>query len=162
MDEVEPHIRDGGGAVQTPLLLHLDDDVLDHLFFVLVQLQGFLNAVVALHQLGGGKPHRDARRLGVILDEVDDAVDAAVNRTAVVILAAEVHPARTLLILCHMDGVIHQLIHALVLCGGNGDHRDAQHRFHLVDVDGAAVAAHLIHHIQCQHHGGVQLHQLHR
>ena len=45
----------------------------------------------------------------------------------------------------HMDGVIHQLIHALVLGGGNGDHRDAQHRFHLVDVDGAAVAAHLIH-----------------
>ena len=36
VDEVEPHIRDGGGAVQTPLLLHLDDDVLDHLFFVLV------------------------------------------------------------------------------------------------------------------------------
>ncbi len=81
------------GAVQAALLLHLHDDVLDHLFFVLVQLQGFLNAVVALHQLGGGKPHRDARRLGVILDEVDDAVDAAVHRAAVVILAAEVHAA---------------------------------------------------------------------
>ena len=136
--------------------------MLDHLFFVLIQLQGLLNAGVALHQLCGGKAHRDPRRPGVVLDEVDDAVDAAVNRTAVVILAAEVHPARTLLILCHMDGVIHQLIHALVLGCGNGDHRDAQHRFHLVDVDGAAVAAHLIHHIQCQHHGGVQLHQLHR
>ena len=162
VDKVEPHICNGGGAVQAALLLHLQDDMLDHLFFVLIQLQGLLNAGVALHQLCGSKAHRDPRRPGVVLDEMDDAVDAAVNGTAVVILAAEVHPARTLLILCHMDGVIHQLVHALVLGGGNGDHRDAQHRFHLVDVDGAAVAAHLIHHIQCQHHGGVQLHQLHR
>ncbi len=63
MDKGEAHIRNGGGAVQAALLLHLHDDMLDHLFFVLIQLQGFLNAVVALHQLCGGKAHRDARRL---------------------------------------------------------------------------------------------------
>ena len=33
VDEVEPHIRNGGGTVQPALLLHLHDDVLDHLFF---------------------------------------------------------------------------------------------------------------------------------
>ena len=64
--------------------------MLDHLFFVLVQLEGLLNAGVALHQLGGREPHRDAGRSGVILNEVEDAVDAAVHRAAVVLLAAEV------------------------------------------------------------------------
>ena len=52
-------------------MLHLLDDVRDHLFFVLVQLQGFLNAVVALHQLRGGRPHRDACCLGVVLNEMN-------------------------------------------------------------------------------------------
>ncbi len=44
VDKVEPHICNGGGAVQTALLLHLQDDMLDHLFFVLVELQGLLDA----------------------------------------------------------------------------------------------------------------------
>ena len=122
----------------------------------------FLNAGVTLHQLGGGETHRNARRLGVILDEVQNAVDAAVHRAAVVILAAEIHASGAFLILCHMDGVVHQLVHALVLGGGDGDDRDAQHRLHLVDAHRAAVAAHLVHHVQRQHHGDVQLHQLHR
>ena len=130
-------------------------------FFVLIQLQGFLNALVALHQLGGGKPHRNARRLSVVLDQVDDAVDAAVHRAAVVVLTAEIHAAGPLLILCHMKGMVYQLIHALILGGGNGNDRDAQHGLHLVDAHRAAVAAHLVHHVQRQHHGGVQLHELH-
>ena len=133
----------------------------DHFFFVGVQLQRFLNAGVAFHQLGGSKPHRDARRLGVILNEVQDAVDAAVHRAAVVILAAEIHASGAFLILCHMDGVVYQLVHALVLGGGDGDDRDAQHGFHLVDAHRAAVAAHFVHHVQRQHHGDIQLHQLH-
>lgn len=161
VDEVEPHIRDGGGAVQTPLLLHLDDDVLDHLFFVLVELQGRLDALVALHELCGRKAHRDACGLGMILDQVDDAVDAAVDCAAVILLAAEIHPARPLLILCDMERMIHQLVHALVLCRRDGHDRDAQHGLHLIDADSAAVAAHLVHHVQRQHHRRIQLHELH-
>ena len=162
VDKVEPHIRNGSGPVQPALLLHLEDDVLDHFFFVLIQLQGFLNAVVALHQLRGGKTHRDASCLGVVLNEMDDAMDAAVDRTAVVVLATEIQPAWAFLILCHMDGMVYQLIHTLVLGRGDGHHRDAQHGLHLVDADGTAISAHLIHHIQRQHHGGIQLHELHR
>ena len=161
LNEGEAHIRNGGGAVQPALLLHLHDDMLDHFFFVLIQLQRLLDALVALHQLGGSKTHRDARRFGMILDKMDDAVDAAVHCAAVVVLAAKVHASRPLLILCHMDSVVHQLIHALILGGGDGNDRDAQHGFHLVDTHCAAVAAHLVHHVQRQHHGSVQLHQLH-
>ncbi len=68
-------------------------DVLDHLFFVLVELQGRLDAVVALHELRGRKPHRDASGSGMVLNQVDDAVDAAVDCAAVILLAAEIHPA---------------------------------------------------------------------
>ena len=97
----------------------------------------------------------------MIFDQVDDAVDAAVHRAAVVILAAKIHPPGALLILCHMDGVVHQLVHALVLGSRDGNDRDAQQRLHLVDAHRAAVAPDLVHHVQRQHHGGVQLHQLH-
>ena len=83
------------------------------------------------------------------------------HRAAVVILAAEIHAPGALLILCHMDGVVYQLVHALVLGGGDGDDRDAQHRLHLVDAHRAAVAAHFVHHVQRQHHGDIQFHQLH-
>lgn len=55
LNEGEAHIRNGGGAVQPALLLHLHDDMLDHFFFVGVQLQRFLNAGVAFHQLGAAK-----------------------------------------------------------------------------------------------------------
>ena len=89
-------------------------------------------------------------------------MDAAVDRTAVVVLATEIQPAWAFLILCHMDGMVYQLIHTLVLGRGDGHHRDAQHGLHLVDADGTAISAHLIHHIQRQHHGGIQLHELHR
>ena len=61
-----------------------------------------------------------------------------------------------------MKGMVYQLIHALILGGRDGNDRDAQHGLHLVDAHRAAVAAHLVHHVQRQHHGGVQLHELHR
>ena len=135
--------------------------MLDHLFFVLVELQGRFDALVALHELCGRKAHRDACGFGVILDQVDDAVDAAVDCAAVILLAAEIHPARPLLILCDVERVIHQLVHALVLCRRDGHDRDAQHGLHLIDADGATVAAHLVHHVQRQHHRRIQLHELH-
>ena len=75
----------------------------------------------------------------MVLDQVDDAVDAAVHRAAVVVLTAEIHAAGPLLILCHMKCVVYQLIHALILGGGDGDDRDAKHGLHLVDAHRAAT-----------------------
>ena len=43
------------------------------------------------------------------------------HRAAVVILAAEIHAPGALLILCHMDSVVYQLVHALVLGGRDGE-----------------------------------------
>ena len=88
-------------------------------------------------------------------------VDAAVYRAAVVVLAAEVLLQRRLLIFCHMDSVLHQLIHTLVLGGGDRDHRNAQHGLHGVDVDGTLIAHQFIHHVQRHHHGNAHFQQLH-
>ena len=60
-----------------------------------------------------------------------------------------------------MDGVIHQLRHALVLRGGNRHHRHAQLSLHGVDVDASAVGRDLVHHVQGHHHGHSHLQKLH-
>lgn len=126
LDEGEAHIGDGGGPVQAPFLLHLLDDVFQHLLFVLGEMEGLQDQGIPLHQLAGGKAQGEPGQLGVVLDEVHDAVEAAVDRAAVVVLVAEIRAARPLLILGDVDGVAHQLLYALVFGGHDGHHRDAQ------------------------------------
>ena len=61
-----------------------------------------------------------------------------------------------------MQGVLDQLVNALILGGGNWHNRHAEQLLQLVDHDGAAVSADLIHHVQRQNQRNVQLHELHR
>ncbi len=60
-----------------------------------------------------------------------------------------------------MEGMPNQLPDAFVFGSGDRNHGDAQHVLHLINLDGAAVAPDFVHHVQGQHHGHVQLHQLH-
>ena len=161
LDEVKAHVRDGGAAVQTAFRLHLLNDMLQHLLLVLVQRQLPEDKGVALNSLGGGKAHRQTGLLGMVLDKMHHRVDTAVNGAAVVVLVAEVLLQRRLLIPGDVNGVAHQLVHALVFGGGDGDHRHAQHGLHGVDVDGALIAHQLIHHVQCHHRGNIHLQKLH-
>ena len=161
LDEGKAHVRNGGGPVQATLLLHLADDMIQHLLFVLGQTQGLQHQLIPFHQLAGGKAHGNPRGLGVVFNQVHDAVETAVDRAAVVVLVAKVRSAGPLLILGNVDGVTHQLLHALVLGGHNGHHGDAQQLLHFVNVDGASVAPDLVHHVEGQNDGHIQLHQLH-
>ena len=88
-------------------------------------------------------------------------VQAAVDRAALILRPAEVLAQGPLLVFCHVDRVLHQLVNALVFGRGDGDHRHAQHGLHGVDVHAAAVAGHLVHHVQRHHHGDVHLQKLH-
>ena len=155
------HIRDGGGAVETAFFLHLADDMLQHFPFVLGEAERFQNDVVALHQLAGGKPQGNAGFFGVVFDEMHNAVKTAVNGAAVVFFIAEIGSPGAFLIFGDVNGVFHQFIDALVFGGGDRYHGNPQHIFHFVDMDGAAVAAHFVHHVQRQNDGNIQLHQLH-
>ena len=160
LDEGEPHVGHGGGPVHPPFLFHLDNDMLQHFLFVVVQFQFLQDQLIPFHQLGRGKPRRDAGALGVVGDEIHDAVNAPVQRSSVLVLSAEVQILRTLLVPRHVDRVVHQFLHALISGGRDGHHRNAEDRFHVIDADAASVVAHFIHHVQCHHHGHVQFDEL--
>ena len=47
----------------------------------------------------------------------------------------------------------HQLRHTLVLGGGDGHHRHTQPGGNLLNIDTAAAARYLVHHVEGHHHG---------
>ena len=134
-DKREAHIRDGCGAVKTPFLLHLDDDMFDHFFLVLREVECLLHVFVALDELSRRKTNRDSGCADVILDQMHDAVKAAVHRAAVIIFVTEIETSGPFLIMCHMDRVPDQFVDSFVFCGGDGDDRNAQDILHHIDTD---------------------------
>ena len=148
-------------AVKAALLLHLRDDVLHHLLLVAVQAEARRHGFVAADEPAGDEAGRKAGTLRMVLDQMHEAVEAAVHRSAVVILVAEILAFRFLLILGDMYGMLHKFAHTFAGGSGNRYDRDAEQALHLIDTDGTAVAPQLIHHIERQYHRHIQLHQLH-
>ena len=139
------------------------DDVTHSVQLVLVEAERLGDELVALDELGRGKAHGNAHRLRVIVDEVDDCVDAAVQGAAVRSVGrAEVLPAGVVVVASNVDGVLHELVDALVLGGRDRNHGDAEGGFESVDVDGPAVLGDLVHHVERDDHGYVELHELER
>ncbi len=60
-----------------------------------------------------------------------------------------------------MQGMVHKFLDTFSLCRRDRHDRQAEYRLHLVDIDGAAVAPDLIHHIEGQHHRDIEFHELH-
>ena len=140
------------------LRLHLLDAVFDEFQLILVQHEAFLDIPVVLNELGGGKAHRQARGLRMVLDLVDHRVDAAVHRAG----GAEVVHQGQGFAAGRGHGDADQLLYALIFYGGDGNHRDPQGGGHGFDVDRAAAGGNLVHHVQGQHHGDAHLQQLER
>ena len=160
-DEPEAHIRQRRHAILPAFLLHLGYDVFQHFHFVFFQIQLIQDQFIALDQLGGGKARGNSALSGVVLDQMHHGVDRAMHRAAVLaLLFAEIHSARAIIVSHGVDGMADQFIDALVLHCGNRHHRNAQRLFQRVYVDRAAVFAHLVHHVQRQHHRHIQLDQL--
>ena len=157
LDERIPHIRQRGVAVQSVLRLHLHDAVLQQLPLVLIQHQPVRHIPVALNELRGAEPGRQAQPLSVVLDQMHHRMDAPVHRR---IRRAEVIDLGQHPVFRRLHRPVHQLGHTLALGGGNGHHGNAQVVGQLLHVNGAAVGAHLVHHVQCQHHRHPQLQQL--
>ena len=97
----------------------------------------------------------------MVLDEVHDGMQTAMDSSAVLRWTAEVLTRRPFVVARHVYGVAHHLVHALVLHGADGDDGNAEQPLHTVNADSPAVAFHLIHHIESQHHRDAELHQLH-
>lgn len=162
-DKAKAHIGQRGQAVGAGLALHLGNDVLDGVELVAIQVKRLGHQLVALNQLSRRKTHRDMRRRGMVLDKVGDAVNAAMQCTAVwTIGRTEVQATGALEEPRHVQGMIHQLADALVAGSANGDNRHAQQALEQVDVHGAAVGRHLVHHVESDDHGAIELHKLQR
>ena len=81
----------------------------------------------------------------MVLDQVSNAVDAAMQRAAVrTVGRAEVQATGALAEPRHVQGMIHQLADTLVAGSANGNNGHAQQALEQVDVYGAAVGGHLI------------------
>ena len=160
-DEAEPHIGKGGTAVKASLLLHLADDMLDGFLLVLSQIESRSHEFVAFNQLACGKTDWYVSSLSVILDEMHDGVKATMDCSTMFLRTAKVLSSRPFMITGHMDGMPHNLVHALVFHGADGNDRNAENPFHSVDTNGSTITLHLVHHIESQHHRYVELHQLH-
>ena len=55
-----------------------------------------------------------------------------------------------------------QLLDTFILRRTDRNDRYPQNLLQLIDVDRTAIVAHLVHHVQRQHHGDAKLHELHR
>ena len=165
LDEGKAHVRKSGEAIRAGLLLHLANDVSDTLQLVLVKAEGLDYELVPLDELGCRKANGDRRGARVVLDQLGDTVDAAVERAVVrrVLGArAEVDAAGTLAIARDVHRMFHKLADTLVLGGGDGNHGHAEQALEQVHVDGAAVGGDLVHHVERDDHGAVELHELER
>ena len=94
-------------------------------------------------------------RLRRLLHQVLDGVQRLVRRPA-----ADVQLRRGAPVLRRVHRAAHQLVQPLALARADGHHRHAQPLLHRRQVDGVAVAAHLVHHVEGHHHRPPQLQQL--
>ena len=97
----------------------------------------------------------------MIFNQMHNAMQTAVNRTTMITLIAEIFPSAAFLILRHMQRMTCKFLNTFILRCRNRYNRNSKKCLHLIDVNGSAIAAHLVHHIQCQHHRYIQFHQLH-
>ena len=139
--------------------------MLDGVKLILVEIQSLDDQRVAFDEFGRRKAQGDRRRLGMVLDQVCDTVDAAVKGTVIRAVGrarAKINTARTLAIAGDVHGVLHELADAFVLCRRDGHHGHAELALEQVDVDGAAIGRDLVHHVKGDDHRPIELHELER
>ena len=165
LQEAEAHIGHGRFPVQAGFFFHNVHQLVESRLLFRGQVQLFGNQPILFYQLGGGEADGELGPADVRLQEHGGGMDAAVHRAhrvlGIIAFHAEVHPLGLDVPLGYKQGVVDELIDALIFGGGNGDYGNAQNVLQLIDADGAAVGPDLIHHVQRQHHGDLQLHELH-
>ena len=99
LNESKAHIRDCRSLIHAAFLFHLTDDVLQHFFFILIQLELVKNHLVAFRQLACRKTNRNARFRCVVLDQMHDTMQTAMHRAIMILRVAKICAPRFFLIL---------------------------------------------------------------
>ena len=139
----------------------LFQNVVDGVALIIGQVKRFNHSRIAFHHLARRKTQRYACSLRMVFNQVNHGMNTTVHGTSMVGRATEVGTTWSLLVACHMNGVIHQFLHTFVFGCRNRHNWYSEAGFKLIDVDSAAIVAHLVHHIQSKHHRYAQFHQLH-
>ena len=160
-DKRKAHIGNCSSPVQSPLLLHLNDNMLYHFFFVFGNCKGFHNVRIALNKFCRRKTHGNSGVFCVVINKMHNGVKATVNSTAVFRFVAEVSTSRSFLIFRHVKRVTYKFVYSFIFIGRNRNDRNSKHRFHRVYVNVSAVPGKFIHHIKRKHHRNFKFHKLH-
>ena len=122
--------------------------MLNKLKLVFAQTKTLYYLLVLLYDPRCGKPRRNAYGVGVVLYHMANRMYAAMHGSR----SAEVHLLGLLLFACRLHRKLQKLLNTVVLCGGYGQHRDAETARKLLDIHGTVVSKKLIHHIERKHH----------
>ena len=158
LDEVVAHIGQCRIPVQTGIVLHFYDGMLNEFLLVLAEAKFFRKFLLAFDELGGCKAPGNTGPLGVVLDDMTHGMDAPVDRA----VRAEILHRRENFLLSRVPQHVHQLGNAFIFGGADGHHRYADGLGHFLHVHAAAVAPKLVHHVQSNNHGDLKGQQLKR
>ena len=96
----------------------------------------------------------------MIFYKVHYAVQTSVHCAAVKLRVTKILPPGALLIFRDVHGMADKLVYAFVFRCCDWNYGYPEHGFHFVYANGAAVAVNLVHHVERENHGNIQLHQL--
>ena len=155
-DEVIAHACQGGISVHARFCFHFDDTVFHQFQFVLAQLQHIHNTCIVFNEFGAGKTHGQASFFRMVFNLVTNRMDTTVDRS----LFTEVNDLCGPFFLCHTDCRLYQFFDTFVFRSTDGHNGNAQGFGHFFHVDGTAVVADFVHHVQRQNHGNPHFHEL--
>ena len=158
-DEVVRHRRHRRVAVKPGVVFHLDDAVFQKFLFVFVKVQTFVEVAARRDKVHRGKSSRNARAFRVVFDKVDCGVQASVHGT---VAFANIFYFGFDLFFGGFDNDVDKFVDALVFRGRYRHDGTAHHIRHFLNIDGAAVSAHFVHHIQRNDHRNIHCHKLRR
>ena len=166
LDEREAHVRKRRLAVEAALTLEGLDEAGERLALAFRDGELAFDQRVALDHLRRGETHGQARRLRIGIDEVHERMNAAVHlaeRIArLLACGAKVDVPGDFAVHRNVHRMVDKLVDTLVLHRRNGHDGNAERRLELVDAHRAAVRGELVHHVEREHHGNIEFHQLQR
>ena len=155
-DEVIAHACQRSISVHTRFRFHFDDTVFHQFQFILAQLQHIYDTCIVFDEFGAGKTYGQASFFRMVFNLVTNGMDTTMDRP----LFTEVNDLCGSFFLCHTDCRLHQFFDTFILGSTDGNNGNAQCFGHFFHVDGTAVVADFVHHIQCQNHGNPHFHEL--
>ena len=135
--------------------LVLGDDGVQLVLHVGGEVQGLGHNAVPLQQLDGGPVGGQVGGVGVVVDELAHAVVDVVGEVVVQVVGL-IGDSQVHLPVGHLE----KFVQTLAGLGGDGDHRDPQLLGQALHVDLIPSGLYLVHEVQGQHQGPLQLQQL--